>query len=79
MTLFMAQTNFAANFVLQRVEQKLTGTDFVGTGTQKGATALHDGTGSEPLSVECQITNLILEASNLENICQLYVGWLPFW
>ncbi len=74
----MAQTYFAANFVLKRVEQKLTGTDFVGTGTQK-ATTLHDGTGSEPLSVESQITNLILEASNLENICQLYSGWLPFW
>ncbi len=69
-----------ASFVLKRVEQKLTGSDFVGSGKQKATTTtIYDGSGSEPHSVESQITNLILEASNLENICQLYSGWLPFW
>ncbi len=66
--------------MLKRVEQKLTGSDFVGSGTQKPtATTMYDGSGSDPCSVESQVANLILEASNIENICQLYGGWLPFW
>ncbi len=76
----MTQGYLTASFVLKRVEQKLTGRDFVGSGTQKANVIVHDGgSGSEPHSVESQITNLILEASNLENMCQLYSGWLPFW
>ena len=32
-----------------------------------------------PLSVEAQVERLIGEASRIENLCQAYVGWCPFW
>lgn len=30
------------------------------------------------LSPEGQANNLILEATNVDNLCQMYVGWGPF-
>eukprot|EP00698_Gefionella_okellyi_P003488 TRINITY_DN13298_c0_g1_i1.p1 TRINITY_DN13298_c0_g1~~TRINITY_DN13298_c0_g1_i1.p1 ORF type:complete len:2319 (-),score=474.81 TRINITY_DN13298_c0_g1_i1:41-6196(-) len=46
------------------VRQKLTGRDF--------------GT-SLPLDVNEQVDRLIRQATSHENLCQLYVGWCPFW
>lgn len=50
--------------VINRVQAKLTGRDF------KAA---------ETLSVEAQVQRLITQATSHENLCQLYVGWCPFW
>jgi FKBP12-rapamycin complex-associated protein len=50
--------------VMDRVQQKLTGTDFQG----------QDG-----LSVEEQVDLLIKQATLSDNLCQSYVGWCPFW
>lgn len=30
------------------------------------------------LSVEGQANNLILEATNIDNLCEMYIGWGPF-
>jgi FKBP12-rapamycin complex-associated protein len=53
-----------ALIVMDRVQQKLTGTDFQG----------QDG-----LSVEEQVDLLIKQATLSDNLCQSYVGWCPFW
>ncbi|PLB50852.1 phosphatidylinositol 3 and 4-kinase family protein [Aspergillus steynii IBT 23096] len=49
--------------VLTRVRDKLTGRDF-----RKGQ-----------LEVEDQVRKLIEEATNLENLCQHYIGWCSHW
>ena len=50
--------------VLKRVREKLTGMDFKNF---------------EPLSVDDQVARLIAQATNIENICQHYIGWCSFW
>jgi serine/threonine-protein kinase ATR len=30
------------------------------------------------LSVEGQANNLILEATDIDNLCEMYIGWGPF-
>jgi serine/threonine-protein kinase mTOR len=50
--------------VLARVKEKLTGRDFKE---------------EEALRVEVQVDKLIREATNLENLCQHYIGWCSFW
>ena len=50
--------------VLKRVREKLTGNDF------------HD---KVPLDIEDQVAKLIAQATNIENICQHYIGWCSFW
>jgi FKBP12-rapamycin complex-associated protein len=50
--------------VLARVKEKLVGRDFKP---------------SEELKVEQQVDKLIREATNLENLCQHYIGWCSFW
>eukprot|EP00298_Acanthocystis_sp_HF-20_P015221 c21063_g2_i2.p1 GENE.c21063_g2_i2~~c21063_g2_i2.p1 ORF type:complete len:1228 (+),score=606.75 c21063_g2_i2:74-3685(+) len=49
--------------VTNRVEAKLRGTDF----------------GGPVLKVENQVDKLIEQATNHENLSQLYLGWCPFW
>jgi serine/threonine-protein kinase mTOR len=56
--------NARAIEVLARVKEKLTGKDFKKT---------------EELQVEAQVDRLIREATNLENLCQHYIGWCSFW
>jgi FKBP12-rapamycin complex-associated protein len=56
--------NARAIQVLARVKEKLTGRDFKTT---------------EELKVETQVDRLIKEATNLENLCQHYIGWCSFW
>ena len=58
--------NARAMVVLARVKEKLTGRDF-------GAAA-----GGE-LGIVAQVDRLIKEATNLENLCQHYIGWCSFW
>ena len=50
--------------VLARVKEKLTGRDFKN---------------EDALRVEVQVDKLIREATNLENLCQHYIGWCSFW
>ena len=52
--------------VIQRVEDKLTGTDFVDCEGQ-------------PLPVPEQVQRLIVQATSTENLCQHYMGWCAFW
>lgn len=57
-------TNSKASMVIQRVNRKLTGTDFQ---TKDGVTE------------QQQVELLIQQATNNENLCQCYIGWCPFW
>lgn len=50
--------------VLERVKVKLTGRDFKP---------------EEELNVERQVAKLIGQATNVENLCQHYIGWCSFW
>ena len=56
--------NARAVEVLDRVQQKLTGRDFKL---------------NQELDVVSQVQKLITEATNLENLCQHYIGWCSFW
>jgi FKBP12-rapamycin complex-associated protein len=56
--------NAQALEVLDRVSQKLTGRDFQPR---------------DELDVINQVNKLIVEATNLENLCQHYIGWCSFW
>ncbi|KXT09741.1 hypothetical protein AC579_9320 [Pseudocercospora musae] len=56
--------NARALQVLARVKEKLTGRDF-----KK----------EQELKIEEQVERLLAEATNLENLCQHYVGWCSFW
>ena len=56
--------NERALAVLARVKEKLTGTDFKN---------------KDPLDVEEQVAKLIAQATNIENICQHFIGWCSFW
>ncbi|KAH8263388.1 hypothetical protein KR044_008014 [Drosophila immigrans] len=57
-------TSSKASLVIQRVDRKLTGTDFQ---TKDGVTE------------QQQVELLIQQATNNENLCQCYIGWCPFW
>ena len=46
--------------IIQRVRDKLTGTDFAN---------------EAPLCVRDQVDRLILQATSHENLCQCYIGW----
>ena len=56
--------NERAVAVINRVQNKLNGRDF-----KK----------DKVLDVEKQVDKLINQATNVENLCQLYVGWCAFW
>jgi FKBP12-rapamycin complex-associated protein len=49
--------------VVRRVQDKLTGTDFP------------DRADVEPLDVSDQVQRLIVQATSVENLCQLFIGW----
>ena len=55
---------FRAMEVILRIQAKLTGRDF-----DKG----------DELSVDEQVKRLIEEATSVENLCELFIGWCPFW
>ncbi len=56
--------NARALQVLSRVKEKLTGRDFKTL---------------DELKIEPQVDRLLREATNLENLCQHYIGWCSFW
>jgi serine/threonine-protein kinase mTOR len=59
--------NFAhrALEVIDRIQSKLNGRDFNNIESSS--------------SVEEQVDRLIREAMSEENLCQLFIGWCPFW
>ena len=56
--------NARAVLVLRRITDKLTGNDI---------------TKFQELSINDQVDKLIKDATSIENLCQHYVGWCPFW
>lgn len=56
--------NARALQVLARVKEKLTGRDFK-----------H----SDELNISDQVDKLLAQATNVENICQHWIGWCSFW
>ncbi|CAF1426499.1 unnamed protein product, partial [Rotaria sordida] len=50
--------------IMNRVREKLTGNDF------------HR---EQPIDTPTQVELLIQQATSHENLCQLYIGWCPFW
>lgn len=50
--------------VVRRVQDKLTGTDFPDRANDL-----------EPLDVSDQVQRLIVQATSVENLCQLFIGW----
>ncbi|KAA0160855.1 hypothetical protein FNF28_05277 [Cafeteria roenbergensis] len=69
--------------VMRRTAERIAG--FYNYGHTAGEVALasgraagNPGAGGTPLSVEGQAHRLIAEATSHENLCRLYVGWLPW-
>ena len=59
------QLNEKALAVMARVQDKLSGCDFKD----------HSG----PLAVADQVDRLIAQSTDVQNLCQSFVGWCPFW
>eukprot|EP01126_Amoeba_proteus_P043829 TRINITY_DN4832_c0_g1_i1.p1 TRINITY_DN4832_c0_g1~~TRINITY_DN4832_c0_g1_i1.p1 ORF type:complete len:539 (+),score=102.91 TRINITY_DN4832_c0_g1_i1:722-2338(+) len=59
-----AALNQKALEVMKRIKKKLDGRDFYPNSV---------------LSVPNQVDELILQATAVENLCQCYIGWCPFW
>ncbi|KAL3924906.1 MAG: hypothetical protein SGILL_000755 [Bacillariaceae sp.] len=53
--------------VIRRVQDKLNGTDF------------EDVEAGEPLDVVNQVQRLTVQATSVENLSQLFIGWCAFW
>jgi len=53
--------------VITRIQAKLSGRDFAKTFDDM------------ELPVDKQVDLLIKQATSVENLCQLYVGWCPLW
>lgn len=75
--------NARAIQVLARVKEKLTGMDFP-VKKEEGVSKGVPGVGpvvveGKELRVDMQVDRLIREATNLENLCQHYIGWCSFW
>lgn len=58
------ELNTKALDIIQRIQTKLTGRDF-------GETSV--------LGTDEQVDKLINQATSVENLCQLFIGWCPFW
>ena len=56
--------NQIVKIVLERVSDKLKGTDF---------------NKNEELKINIQVQRLIIQATSHENLSQSYIGWRPFW
>eukprot|EP01022_Parablepharisma_sp_SALTPOND_P010231 TRINITY_DN1420_c0_g2_i1.p1 TRINITY_DN1420_c0_g2~~TRINITY_DN1420_c0_g2_i1.p1 ORF type:complete len:2697 (-),score=257.94 TRINITY_DN1420_c0_g2_i1:82-8172(-) len=56
--------NQAAQFVMERIRNKLNGKEFNTT---------------YPLDVQTQVDKLIKQATSDENLAQCYIGWCPYW
>lgn len=71
--LFYIYFIYRALEVINRIQAKLTGRDFISAGISFSASL------DEELNVEQQVAKLISEATSVENQCQLFVGWCAYW
>ena len=60
----LEELNKIAQIVLDRIQDKLSGTDF-------NPEIIYD--------VKSQVDKLIQQATSNENLAQSYLGWCPFW
>jgi FKBP12-rapamycin complex-associated protein len=58
------ELNKIAKMVLERINDKLQGTDF---------------NKNVQLDIKSQVEKLIKQATSHENLSQSYLGWCPFW
>ncbi len=56
--------NEKAISIINRISNKLTGRDF---------------SPKQTLDVQQQVQKLIKQATDVENLCQGYLGWSPYW
>lgn len=86
--------NSRAIEVINRIQSKLNGRDFYSyvannnnnasssNNTDTNGTDSAEGSPAavvQASTVEEQVDRLIIEATSVENLCQLFVGWCPFW
>eukprot|EP00667_Euglena_gracilis_P000062 EG_transcript_62 len=64
--------NQRAYSVIKRIADKLSGTEF-------RSSTLDLPSDDTPFSVAKQVDKLIQQATSVENLCQCYIGWCPFW
>ena len=62
--------------VLNRIKEKLTGTEF---SEEASSSSLSSSSSPTPLSVPHQVQLLIQQATSHENLATLYVGWCAWW
>lgn len=64
------ELNERAVAVMKRISSKLTGKD------STDRTVVRENAVDY---VEAQVDRLITQATSVENLCQSYIGWCPFW
>ena len=66
--------------IKEKVSQRLSGIYVKRTEERmkSGSATAWGAGGSLPLSTQGQVHRLIEEATNVENLCQMYIGWMPF-
>jgi hypothetical protein len=85
--LMKKELNEAAEVVVQRIDDKLRGTEFpIRQQKHKGSgSAQHHLDGYHAImtnhkqDIEDQVDLLIQQATNHENLAQCYPGWCPYW
>jgi FKBP12-rapamycin complex-associated protein len=75
--------NTRALEVINRIQAKLTGRDFIDEDEDEDDRGRGRGrngdVGGGGLTAEMQVGRLIAEATSVENLCQMYPGWCPWW
>jgi len=72
--------NSRAIEVINRIQSKLDGREFISNLASDDSDNCRDSTlVAKTSTVEDQVERLIIEATSVENLCQLFVGWCPFW
>ncbi|KAJ8577803.1 hypothetical protein ON010_g1395 [Phytophthora cinnamomi] len=76
------RTKEETRLVLKTIDDRLRGIYNLGDAIRPLVSANHRSilpeTDSLPLSVQGQVDKLIHEATSLENLAQMYIGWMPF-
>ncbi|GMF47260.1 unnamed protein product [Phytophthora fragariaefolia] len=76
------RTKEETRLVLNTIDDRLRGIYNLGVAIRPLVSASHRSilpeTDSLPLSVKGQVDKLIHEATSLENLAQMYIGWMPF-
>jgi FKBP12-rapamycin complex-associated protein len=69
--------------VIRRVQDKLTGRDFVPGMLQGNSSSTWSSSSggllNESVGVAEQVDMLIAQATSNERLCQCFIGWCPFW